>query len=207
MNLTRCMSGHFYDADKFKTCPHCSSTGGSPESNVTVALTSPGLQSEKNTASLDGEGAAKASSVLLEDIKTSRGGDDAVTVGFYQSAIGKEPVVGWLICAEGSHLGEDFRLKSGRNFIGRALDMDVVLSEDKSVSRARHAIIVYDPKKNIFLAQPGDARELFYLNDNVVLESQVLQPYDRLTIGACELMFIPFCSERFKWDTEKKQGE
>ena len=114
-------------------------------------------------------------------------------------------VVGWLVCIEGNHFGEDFKLKTGKNFIGRSSAMDVVLSGDASVSRDRHAIVVYEPKSNIFLVQPGDSKELFYVNDEVVLSAQEIKGYDVLSVGNSKLMFIPCCSDRFNWDAVKNE--
>lgn len=28
MNLKRCSNGHFYDVDKYATCPHCAGASG-----------------------------------------------------------------------------------------------------------------------------------------------------------------------------------
>lgn len=115
-------------------------------------------------------------------------------------------MVGWLTCTEGEYYGQSFTLKSGRNFIGRNPGMDVVLSGDLSVSRDRHAVVIYEPKTKIFIAQPGDSHELFYLNDKVVLNNEVLSPYDVLTIGNEKLLFIPLCGEKFCWeDTKNKE--
>ena len=119
--------------------------------------------------------------------------------------ISSEPVVGWLVCIEGNHFGEDFKLKTGKNFIGRSSAMDVVLSGDASVSRDRHAIVVYEPKSNIFLVQPGDSKELFYVNDEVVLSAQKIKGYDVLSVGDSKLLFIPCCSDRFNWDAVKNE--
>ena len=83
--------------------------------------------------------------------------------------------------------------------------MDVVLSGDASVSRDRHAIVVYEPKSNIFLVQPGDSKELFYVNDEVVLSAQEIKGYDVLSVGNSKLMFIPCCSDRFNWDAVKNE--
>ena len=38
MNLKRCENGHFYDADKFASCPHCAQPAGGNGSSPTVAL-------------------------------------------------------------------------------------------------------------------------------------------------------------------------
>ena len=48
--------------------------------------------------------------------------EDNCTIGYYSRVIGVEPVVGWLVCTEGEYKGESFKLKSGRNFIGRAAE-------------------------------------------------------------------------------------
>ena len=133
--------------------------------------------------------------------------DDSRTVSYYARSIGTEPVVGWLVAVEGKYFGEDFRLKSGRNFIGRSPEMDVQLSLDLSVSRRRHAIIVYEPRQRIFIAQPGDSRELFYRNDEVVLGSTVLKDRDILTIGETKLMLVTLCGGTFGWEDYRKEPE
>lgn len=81
--------------------------------------------------------------------------------------------------------------------------MDIVIS-DSSVSREKHAVILYEPKKREFLAQPGESRELFYLNNEVVLNFEKLKAYDVIQVGNTKLMFMPFCSETFCWDDLEK---
>ena len=85
--------------------------------------------------------------------------------------------------------------------------MDVALTGDNSVSRERHAIVIYEPKARIFIAQPGDSRELFYLNDEVVLNNEKLKNYDVLTVGNLKLMLVACCGEHFSWDDVKKTEE
>ena len=109
------------------------------------------------------------------------------------------PVVGWLVCVEGINKGTDYRLHQGRNFIGRAVEMDVCIENDNTVSRSSHAIVVYDPRSNVYLAQPGDAKELFYLNDQLVLNAVQLKAGDKLSIGNTKLMFVPLCGDHFHW--------
>ncbi|MBS6194169.1 MAG: FHA domain-containing protein [Clostridiales bacterium] len=137
----------------------------------------------------------------------SRGTDDNRTVSYYSRTMGTEPVVGWLVAVEGNYFGESFKLKSGRNFVGRSPEMDIQLSMDNSVSRRKHAVIIYEPRAKKFIAQPGDSRELFYLNDEVVLNNVVMNAYDILLIGETKLLFIPLCGEKFSWeDIKEKQS-
>lgn len=196
MNLTRCEKGHFYDADRFDTCPHCNDVGGAAY-DATVSMP---LQTMPTDI-------MKTEPLVATVIETSKPvtENSQETVGYFQASIGLEPVVGWLVCIEGAHFGEDFRLKVGRNFIGRAPTMDVALTGDTSVSREKHAVVVYEPKNNMFIVQPGDARELCYLNDAVVLNSVEMKAYDILQVGESKLMLAPFCvAGKFNWDDAKK---
>lgn len=36
MNLSRCENGHFYDKEKYASCPHCAQGAGTDESMTTV---------------------------------------------------------------------------------------------------------------------------------------------------------------------------
>lgn len=126
------------------------------------------------------------------------------TFRILQSETGKDPTVGWLVVLNGEHYGEDFRLRSDKNYIGRNEDMDVALTGEKSVSRNKHVIISFEPRKQVFFAQPGESRKLFYLNEEVVLAPVFLKRNDILTIGEVELMFIPLCDEKFTWKKERK---
>ena len=183
MNLVRCENGHFYDADRFDYCPHCN-------------------QSTISTAAVNADGEKTYTLPLVDTTAKTDEDNGGKTIGFdfvgFEN-VKTEPTVGWVVATSGEHVGESFTLKTGRNFIGRSADMDVALTKDGSVSRTKHAVILYEPKANIFIVQPGDARELFYLNDQVVLGASQIHAYDVLSIGKTQLVFIPFCSDKFVW--------
>lgn len=109
------------------------------------------------------------------------------------------PCVGWLVPLGGAHIGASFTLKVGKNFIGRGMDMDVALTGEKSVSRERHAIVIYEPRESIFLVQPGESSSLTYHNNKVVLMPVQLEAYDTITVGDVGLLFLPLCGKRFQW--------
>lgn len=209
MKLTTCPNGHFYDADKYASCPYCVPQDDAEA--VTEALKTEDFSvhaaQEKTVQQPVNENVNAAQKKPQPSfVNTAVRGweepeeDENCTVGYYAQVIGVEPVVGWLVCVKGAYRGESFKLKSGRNFIGRAANMDIVLGADQSVSRLRHAAVVYDPKSRAFIVAAGDARELCYLNGEVVISSQKLQAYDVLTLGNTELMLIPLCGEKFSWD-------
>ena len=110
------------------------------------------------------------------------------------------PCVGWLVALNGEHVGTDFRLKAGKNFIGRNAQMDIPLTDDKSVSRDKHAIVVYDPKQHLYMIQPGESSSLVYRNNEVVLMPVKLAVYDKVTVGEVDLLFIPLCGPKFNWN-------
>lgn len=218
MNLVKCSNGHFYDGEKYSVCPHCAGgdqddvhtvpMGGGHEKDVTLPI------NPVTESGATGSSQSKTIAEVLEDVgnRTVSGEsfddeDDLKTIRItpFSQEGRKEPVVGWLIGLNGEGYGESFKLVTGKNFIGRDKSMDVVLRGDNSVSRQKHAILIFEPKAKIFLVQPGESRELFYLNDEVVLNNQQLKKGDILCIGETKLMFIPLCGEDFDW--EKFKGE
>lgn len=209
MNLQKCGNGHYYDGDTYANCPHCKNKGSAD--NQTVALDMYSLGDDVVTTGINqSTGSDSALSGAINTVRDGFGSvlpsDDQKTVSFFsESAVltDKNPVVGWMVCVKGSLYGQDFRLKSGRNFIGRGENMDICLKGEKTVSRDRHAILIYEPKQNLFLAQPGETKELIYLNGSVVLMPTIMKKNDVLQVGDSSLMLIPCCDELYKWEEEQ----
>lgn len=280
MNLSRCSQGHFYDKEKYATCPHCSSGAGG-EDGITMAFTedlsndvAPTMPLSEVTQPLNNEAVSPspqpaasiptpppvatpqpivqpqpaASIPTPSPIPQPPAGsiptpppaappvtpvspsaveedeDSDVTVGFFgnifetpepkassvaqtpetpaappKRKVSGSPCVGWLVAIGGNHVGEDFRLKVGKNFIGRDSSMDIALTNDKSVSRNKHVIVTYEPKQHLYLVQPGESSELAYLNSEVILTPVRIKAYDMITVGEVNLLFMPLCGERFDW--------
>lgn len=210
MNLSRCEKGHFYDREKYAFCPHCAQ-GVQKEDNAAAVVTETvaGNSEENDIGEFISGNSQNYHSPYEEDIER--------TVAFYdnlfvpsdnqvQSSAPSEvprvmsPCVGWLVAVGGVHIGQDFPLKLGKNFIGRDRSMDVVLDGDRSVSRNKHAILVYDPKSQLYLVQSGESGKLVYLNNQVVLSPTKLSAYDMITVGEVNLLFLPLCGDRFSWN-------
>ena len=157
---------------------------------------------------------------LKAEIESVKADNDAKTVGFfsmksepvtetkvektYETAPVKttthEPVVGWLVCLKGRWIGQEFKLVTGRNSIGRSESNSICLSNEGSVSREKHAWIVYEPRKRQFFIQPGESSGLTYVNDDTVLEPKQLSSRDILEFGDTKFIFIPLCGETFSWN-------
>lgn len=125
---------------------------------------------------------------------------DAKTTGRYTTEEA-EPVVGWLVAVSGDSQGLSFELNDGKNSIGRMRTNKVALEKETSVSREKHAYIVFDSKNNAFYIQSGESDKMTYLNDSPVLTPQQLNAYDKLQLGDCELVFVPLCGDKFNWDS------
>ncbi len=201
MRLLKCENGHFYDADKFPSCPHCSDTGGDrhtvPSDEV---IGGSDIVTQKKTEEQQPVKEPEKSAGISDMLGGWGGSSDDDEDGVTQAFFGVEKVVGWLVCIAGSAVGRSYNLKVGKNFIGRNAGNDICLDGDDSVSRVKHAIVVYEPKKRFFIAQPGESSSLFYLNEEVVLSATALKDRDILTVGENKLMFVPFCNEAFGWD-------
>lgn len=203
MKIVRCEKGHVYDSDRSLKCPYCESR--EEPKQKTEAITEVEAKKHIHVSWNGGFGGMSG----------SFGGNEDVTQGYYQvkSQAGEKesrnqqssnnPVVGWLVCIEGGCRGRSYELFCGQNFIGRSEKMDVSLTGDISVSRERHAVVIYEPKENRFYVQPGDAHNLFYVNEKVVLTNQELHQRDEIQLGESRLIFIEFCGNNYKWDFDK----
>lgn len=80
--------------------------------------------------------------------------------------------------------------------------MDVCVAGDETVSRDRHAMVIFDPKKQTFWAVPGDAAGLVYLNGDIVHSPTELKRDDVLEVGQTKLVLIPFCGDKYAWQRE-----
>lgn len=110
------------------------------------------------------------------------------------------PVCGWIVCISGPRQGKDYKIRSGKNFIGRADDMDIQILGDNKISRRNHGVIVFDPKKKETVLLPGDSNGIVYLNDTAVYTPTVLSTYDVIEMGDSKFAFVPFCGEQFMWE-------
>ncbi len=111
-----------------------------------------------------------------------------------------KPVCGWLVCIAGARVGMDYKIHSGKNFVGRGDDMDIQIIGDNEINRRNHAVVVYDPKKRSTVLLPGDSEGLVYLNEEAVYIPSDIKPYDTIELGKSRFLFIPLCGDNFEWN-------
>ncbi len=126
--------------------------------------------------------------------------EDVKTVAMWNAPAGAEPVVGWLVCVKGEYFGQSFNLKTGNNSVGRAMNMDIPLAQEPSVSRNKHCVITFEPQNQVFYIQQGESSGLTYLNGNIVMTPTQMNAQDKIKLGTAEFILIPFCMDGFRWE-------
>ena len=202
MALKRCDKGHYYDPASYNSCPSC---GYNIDFQATQAHRSNTSDSEAVTqarSSSNTEAVTQPRSVpgVKQQDAAARQRDSGITVAIVRKKIGIDPVVGWLVCVDGSEKGRDYRIRSEKNYIGRDASMDICISGDETISRENHAMISFNPRNFRFTIAPGSSRGLVYLNGEEVGIPEDLKPYDLIELGQSKLMFIAFCGDKFQWD-------
>jgi hypothetical protein len=100
------------------------------------------------------------------------------------------PVVGWLVALDGRHKGEDFKIKEGRNRIGRNANCQVVITDD--AIGGEHAQITYKKEENHFeIVDLGSTNGTFVYQDGAYkkVSSRELLDNDTIRLGQTELRF------------------
>ena len=114
-----------------------------------------------------------------------------------------DPVVGWLVITDGPGKGAGLQLGRGMNTIGRGETNRVMINYgDKSISREKHCIVTYEPKRRVYYIQNEGGTNLTYVGDAVVLQAQQLHNGEMIQIGDTHMRFVAFCGEDFAWEDE-----
>lgn len=204
--VKKCNNGHWYDATMYSSCPHCKQESEKlsirlndlEEDDKTISITEVDLSLGDELGAIIEKSISNAIPQSQENMEED--GDKTISFGFF-GITAEQPVTGWLVCMNGDAKGKDFRLHSGKNFIGRNTSMDVMLIDDKTVARDKHGAIIYDPKGNSFYISAEDGNTV-YLNKKLVHEPERLTDGDEILIGETVLRFVPFCKESVRWERE-----
>ena len=207
----KCKNGHWYDPNMHRTCPHCKRASEQlrltlddvEEDDKTVSIADVDVSLGEQLEALDILHSTETNGNQVQaEIKSEQQEEDrTISFGFFGMDSEQPPVTGWLVCIQGAQRGSDFRLHSGKNFLGRSPSRDIVLADDKTVSRDKHCSVVYDPKGNHFYLAP-EKGNIVLRNGNMVERAEILQERDTLQLGETILQFIPFCQEDITWEEE-----
>lgn len=184
-SMQLCPNGHYFDSERYASCPYCKAGNGP---GVTEAFDGdrdvPPTEAFVDTGDLSGRTmpAESEETVGLDILKGTK----------------IVPVVGWLVCTEGSDKGKDFRLHAGNNFVGRSPDRDVYL-RDPSVSR-KHFSVSYDQRKDRWFTTMWEGKEIVYVNDEPISNATPLKKGDLIEVANTKLVFIPLEREYVEWE-------
>lgn len=188
MAIVQCSSNHYYDNKKNSTCPYCEKMKNysATDTGVNEQLTSYINPVEAN-----------------DDVQLTEGYGEFVsefekTVGVFIDETQNVLTVAWLVCIVGSEKGKSYVIHSGRNFAGRSLDMDIVLSDDLAIVREKHFSVVYDPRSVSFYLVNGEGNT--YVNGEAVSAEKSIVDGDVIQVGQSKYLFVPFCKEGREWD-------
>ena len=203
--LKQCPNGHYYDPGIHASCPYCSNVSASVGDDVRTDY--PGAVADydfptappvKENPGVDNHApedyAGHTVPVMPQRHSAESGGKE------------DEPqwlVVGWLVAVEGPYRGKSFEIHHGNTYIGRE-EGDIILKKDRAVSASRQANTVYEDRKNRFLLVAGQSTNLVYVDDELLPNSSnvELKPYSSIELGKSKFLFVPFCSDKFRWSDE-----
>lgn len=163
MQLIKCELGHIYDAEKFRSCPHCYGVGMTKDDE------------------------ADALGMLQAD-KTTEQSETVEQKQYY--VMHRRRVQGILVCVEGRMKGAAFELREGENVIGRSSNMDVALNLEESISRQAHASIECDPDDQRFVLKFEETRRDVWVNGHTVEPGSLIVDRDVIRLGDCELVLV-----------------
>ncbi len=163
MQMIKCEMGHIYDAEKFRTCPHCYSTGMTREAEDDMMGIN---QADKETEQPD----------------------EAQKRQYY--VMHRRRVTGMLVCVDGNMKGEGFVIREGDNLVGRSSNMDVALTMEESVSRQQHVILCCDVEDGSCILRYDKNRQDIWVNGSRPRRDCLLKDHDEICLGKCKLIFI-----------------
>ncbi len=170
-----------------KTPPEIPATGGDPGLEQPTRVLEPEAADGEHTK-LVGPARRTVTPEPAASQSSSDGGD-------------LDPVVGWLVVLAGPGRGNARRLGYGQNSLGRDKGERVSLDfGDGSISRSKHAFVLYEPRKRQYFIRPGDGANLTYLNGELLADSRPLTSADTIEMGATKLKFVPLCGPEFDWE-------
>lgn len=224
MATTKCAKGHIYDPNVYGVCPYCNSqhkvinfAPGEEDGKTAPIGAQVGFGATEEMGHAQGgigvtapggmQGSEIGHTLPLDQDITQPPWKKTEILDPVKNMNGNRPIVGWLVCINGPEKGKDYRLFTGKNWIGRSEKNDVSIKKDNTISGEKQAAVAYESKKGRFHLIDSDGSNTNYLNDEPIYGQAELKPYDVIEMGKTRLVFVPFCGEHFMWAAEEKAAE
>ena len=205
--IISCPKGHYYDANRYESCPYCSSGSFSPTVDPVANNVgdSPDYGGIGKTTDVGGEdtyeqyGNFGPTEIPQAKKRAAQSMSKTQFVDTSTPAGAPVPVVGWLVAVEGPCRGTDYRIHTGYNYIGRE-DGDICIHGDNTISAEKDANVTYVPQTRKFYIAHEQGKNVLLVNDMPVIGGGMeIHSFDLITIGTTKLMFIGMCGEKFTW--------
>jgi hypothetical protein len=200
---------HYFDSEKHSDCPYCKriaeGRGGDPTAGASPSdlKSSPGGVGPTEGAAQAFQRPGQGREPTVSKGKTPHI-DRSATSPWYSEEEGQEifePVVGWLVAVEGPARGRDFRLKPGRNLIGRSMEAEICIEDDDLMSREHSNIYYYGEINNFYIEDNRSKHGTFLMpNKEIVVERRPVKDGDIVKIGRTVFLLKTLCNEDFKWE-------
>lgn len=222
--IISCPSGHYYDANKYSSCPYCSG-GGSQFSPTTDPFAASPNMSPTEYPQDYGAGATTYPDVnqmghtlppeAIAGFSADPGpvADNMGATTFISGGTGGVssdetllPCVGWLVVIEGPNRGTDYRIHAGYNYIGRNTG-DICIKGDATISGERDSSITYVYQNRKFYIGHELGKNVLLVNNVPVMGGGMeLHDYDIITVGSTKLIFLGLCGEKFAWEDKERSN-
>lgn len=180
MIMKQCSVGHFYDAERYDSCPYCGTNENKVHTQPNVIPVDNGLEP-----------------TVPVNPTTGFGGGETIGLDMSKEV---RPVVGWLVCIEGPDRGRSYEIHKENNYLGRSAQMDIYIAGDATISRDSPMVVTYDANSRSFYCGFMGGRSIVRLNGMPLLSTTQLKHGDIIELGKTKLMFVPFSSDAFDWD-------
>jgi pSer/pThr/pTyr-binding forkhead associated (FHA) protein len=99
-------------------------------------------------------------------------------------------VVGWLVALTGNHRGDDFRIREGKNSIGSAPGVDILITDGHISSKHANINYIVRGDERVFVLVDLDSTNGTFLNDSdEMVYHEELVDNDTITFGTTRCKF------------------
>lgn len=205
--LVRCPADkHYYDANRYASCPHCASGEGVSFSENPNPFSLGSTVNAGTSVKTADPNLAQGSVTLPPDVvvphnnNKKMGMTTLVDSTASSDSANESPCVGWLVEIEGKNRGKDYRLHTAYNYIGREKG-DIIIRGDATISAENDSSIYYVYQTRKFYIAHESGKNGVLVNNVPALGGGIeLKDRDIVTIGTTKLIFQSLCGEDFTWE-------
>ncbi len=210
MNIKKCERGHFYNGDKYQTCPHCKETAKDIPQNE-EAKPVQGYQINKNMPETIAYGSNATVGDTVAYIPNDAGingellyQNEDMDPQKQQSVVQQAHVrnllpVGWLVAVSGLEYGRQYPIFTCDNFIGSSAENTICIQGDAYVLPEHHCTLSFDIMQQKIVLNLESSTGEINVNDVRATESCYLNHKDKIQIGGSVYMLIELCRDGFSW--------